>query len=200
MLKRFNQFFKFLIVGFNNTAIDFLILNILMNVFQIYHHWPVVIFNIISFSLAVTNSYLINRYWTFVEDGNKKIKRIQLLLILNFLFILFSLGFLKINFLSIALIIIFFAQVFGLNFWIIKFYSAEDKKLFNSVEFGKFVFLTLIGVAINSFILYFVSSRITPWDGLSLAVWANLAKALATIISLFWNFFAYKIFIFKKAI
>jgi len=199
MIAKFNQFFKFIIAGANNTAIDFLILNILMNLSHIYDQWPVIIFNIFSFSLAVINSYLVNRYWTFSQSQNKKIRIIQLFLMFIVLLLLLNGQFLKINYFSIFLIVIFFSQVLYVNYYIVKNYLIKNKFSDSSSEFGKFVFLTMIGLIINSTILYFISSHINPMFGFSSLLWANMAKATATIICLFWNFFAYKIIVFKKA-
>lgn len=67
--KSFLQFGKFFIVGIVNTGIDFAILNFLMWMTKTYEGTPVVVFNTISFSAAVVNSYILNKYWTF-EDKN----------------------------------------------------------------------------------------------------------------------------------
>lgn len=198
ILNKFKKFFKFLIVGGNNTAIDFFILNILMIIFKTYQQWPIIIFNIISFSLAVINSYLINRFWSFNQIEDKKIKNLQLLSILTIIFIIFSSQVLKIDFVSVILIVIFFSQVFAVNYYIIRKYIRRDKNFSNFQQFGRFVFLTIIGMIINSVILYFISSHLQPWPGFSPINWANLAKAVATVIALFWNFFAYRAFVFKN--
>ncbi len=61
------QFIKFAIIGVLNTAIDFGILNLLMWGFGMYKGSWILLFNTISFSIAATNSYFINKYWTFGE-------------------------------------------------------------------------------------------------------------------------------------
>ncbi len=55
------QFTKFALVGLLNTLIDYAVFAGL--VFAVHIHYLVA--NIISFSLAATNSYLLNRRWTF---------------------------------------------------------------------------------------------------------------------------------------
>lgn len=55
------QIAKFGVVGIINTIIDFVLLNLLVAVVG----WPILWANTISFSAAVTNSYFINKYWTF---------------------------------------------------------------------------------------------------------------------------------------
>lgn len=67
------QIIKFVITGGLNTLIDFMILNILMWTFGIYSGSLIFLFNIISFSCAVINSYVLNKYWTFREKSKKDI-------------------------------------------------------------------------------------------------------------------------------
>ena len=68
--KSFLQFGKFFIVGILNTGLDFAVLNFLMWMTQTYKGTSIVIFGTISFCVAVTNSYFLNKYWTF-GDQNK---------------------------------------------------------------------------------------------------------------------------------
>lgn len=65
-------------------------------------------------------------------------------------------------------------------------------------EFVQFITITLIGMAINTAIVYSVTTLISPMFGLSVELWANLAKVAATGISLIWNFTGYKLIVFKK--
>ena len=69
-LKRFSvrQFVKFGLVGVTNTTIDYtlyLALTRSLSFFQ--EHF--LLANLISFVVAVTNSYFINKYWTFRDQG-----------------------------------------------------------------------------------------------------------------------------------
>lgn len=63
------QAVKFLAVGFMNTALDFAVLNLLMWRTGIYKGPWIILLNVVSFSIAVTNSYLWNKYWTFRAKG-----------------------------------------------------------------------------------------------------------------------------------
>lgn len=67
--KFFMQFGKFFIVGILNTGLDFAVLNFLMWMTQTYKGTSIVIFGTISFSVAVTNSYFLNKYWTFGDQS-----------------------------------------------------------------------------------------------------------------------------------
>lgn len=67
LIRFIKQFAKFFIVGGINTAIDFAVLNVLMVITSIHAGKPLFILNCISFSVAVVNSYYMNRRWTFKE-------------------------------------------------------------------------------------------------------------------------------------
>jgi len=137
--KTINQFSKFVVIGFMNTAIDFTILNLLMWWTGIYSGTSIILLNIISFSIAVFNSYFWNKYWTF-----------------------------------------------------------RDLDKVEAKEFSQFILVTLIGLAINSSIVYGITTLISPMFGISPELWANLAKVAATGFSLIWNFIGYKFIVFNR--
>jgi len=134
------QIVKFGLIGVVNTALDFAVLNLLMWIFKIYSGPWIIVFNVTAFSLAVINSYLLNRFWTF------KIK------------------------------------------------SRQDVP----EEFVKFISISLVGVFINSGIVYGITGFIEPVFNLTPELWANVAKILATGIAMVWNFIGYKFWAFKK--
>lgn len=61
------QFSKFIVVGGVNTGIDFAVLNTLMYVTGITSGIQLFVLNCVSFSVAVVNSYYMNKRWTFKE-------------------------------------------------------------------------------------------------------------------------------------
>jgi len=63
------QFIKFLCVGLINTGVDFGVLNLLMFLFGITKGIGYSFFKAISFIVAVTNSYFLNKRWTFRKGG-----------------------------------------------------------------------------------------------------------------------------------
>lgn len=76
MIKRI---LKFLAVGATNTLIDFAILNLLVQLL----HLPLLLSNTISFSVAVINSYLLNKYWTFQDKKPLYLKQFSLFLVIS---------------------------------------------------------------------------------------------------------------------
>ncbi|HUN23769.1 MAG TPA: GtrA family protein [Anaerolineales bacterium] len=63
----FKRFAKFIIIGLMGTAIDFGVFTLLKKGFGI----STPISNSISFSLAVLNAFLWNRYWTYPDSRSK---------------------------------------------------------------------------------------------------------------------------------
>lgn len=63
-----NSFIKFCCVGTVNTAIDFAVFFTLHSLFD----FGIIISNIISFSCAVTNSYIMNKFWSFQLEERTK--------------------------------------------------------------------------------------------------------------------------------
>ena len=65
-LKLPHQIVRFLIIGLLNTAIDFIVLNILVLIFEPGGNtFLFILFKSISFIFAVINSYYFNKYWVF---------------------------------------------------------------------------------------------------------------------------------------
>lgn len=64
-------------------------------------------------------------------------------------------------------------------------------------EFLTFTIVTLIGVILNSGIVYGIT-RIMPPASISPKLWINIASLTATILVLFWNFFGFRNIVFKS--
>lgn len=86
---------------------------------------------------------------------------------------------------------------YALNkFWTFKNKAVEVKK--TSKQFLQYMAISIVGITINTAIVYFITTFIPPLFGLSPSLWANVAKLAATGISLMWNFIGYKFFVFNK--
>src|SRR3990172_2879977 len=63
--KLFGQISKFAVVGVLNTVIDLGIVNVMVLVFKLNP----VMSNVVGVSAAITNSYILNKKWTFQDKG-----------------------------------------------------------------------------------------------------------------------------------
>lgn len=132
------QFAKFAMVGVLNTAIDFGILNFLVNLSGITKGIWIFFIAATSFSVATTNSYFWNREFTF---GSKK-------------------------------------------------KAAQSFPIFFTV--------TVIGLLVNASVVYVLSTYVLPQFIATPNLRPNIAKVVATAITMFWNFAGYKLIVFKK--
>jgi len=71
-IKVFFQIAKFGAVGAANFAVDIGILNLLIFLSGVAVGVPYTIFKIISFTFAVTNSYIWNKFWAFKKTDTKE--------------------------------------------------------------------------------------------------------------------------------
>lgn len=83
MLSAFWQFTKFAAVGSLNGVLDFGILNFLSFIFQIYSGPFLALFNAISVAVATTNSYLMNKFWSFQSREPIKIREFSKFLVIS---------------------------------------------------------------------------------------------------------------------
>lgn len=75
-------------------------------------------------------------------------------------------------------------------------FSEEKEKVF--FKFVNFFLISLIGVLINSGIVYLGTIFLNPGFDFSAVIWINIVKFFAVAVSLIWNFIGYKIFVFKN--
>ena len=74
----------------------------------------------------------------------------------------------------------------------------RDTKKYSMGQVGSFVFVNLIGLAINAGIASFVVQ--TGGWGISFILCANLGAAFATGASLIWNFAGYRLLVFRSKV
>jgi len=95
-------------------------------------------------------------------------------------------------------VVSFIVAVIHSYFWN-KFWTFENKKKVNTViQFIQLVIVSIIGMLINTVIVYAMSTLVQPACGLGPKAWLNIAKVIATIASLIWNFIGYKLIVFKE--
>ncbi|OGD86168.1 hypothetical protein A2164_00095, partial [Candidatus Curtissbacteria bacterium RBG_13_35_7] len=88
----------------------------------------------------------------------------------------------------------FLTAVINSFFWNKKWVFKKE----TGVNFITFLVVTTIGLAINNFIVYLITTHVPHAFIASDKLWANIAKAFATGIAMFWNFTGYKLIVFKK--
>lgn len=81
-------------------------------------------------------------------------------------------------------------------FWNREFTFGSKKKAAQS--FPIFLTITVIGLLINSSVVYFLSTYIFPHLIANPNLRPNVAKVIATGTTMFWNFTGYKLLVFKK--
>lgn len=64
-------------------------------------------------------------------------------------------------------------------------------------EFFFFIFITVIGIGLNTLLVILLTVIIPPFEYLTPTRLEVVAKVGATLVSLFWNFFGYKFIVFR---
>jgi putative flippase GtrA len=82
------------------------------------------------------------------------------------------------------------------KYWTFKKEGSETGQI--AREFSQFLAISIVGILLNSGIVYAITTLVSPLFGLSSALLANFAKVLATVVSMVWNFAGYKFFVFKN--
>lgn len=196
------QLLKFACIGALNTAVDFIILNFLTVSLSITGGWQLAAINTVGVIVAILQSYFWNRSWAFgVDVGVRLWKQFSHLVLVG------GLGFL--SFVAVLLgagsnapasyfgLLLFAFVVIQLAF-IITFHLQRNQQA-SSLEFEKFVLVSLVGVGINSLILWVGVEVLTGMNlPVAEALVKNIAKFGAVLVSLVWNFIGYKFLVFKR--
>lgn len=98
---------------------------------------------------------------------------------------------------SIFKSISFLAAVIN-SYFMNKYWTFGSSGQIKTEEFLKFISVNLIGLGINVSIASYVVNTISIPSNFSPILWANIGAISAIVITLFWNFFGMKFFVFKK--
>ena len=193
------QFLRFVCIGFLNTALNFLILNTLSKALGISQGFSLGAVGVVGFSAAVIQSYLWNRTWTFGSEVGvslwRNVVRLIFVGLLGFLGVIFVFVGSRFSapwlfYLTLLIVYLVFEAMLWRHFG---FHMSDWDHAGHS--FLIFFVVTLVGLGINISLISVISSNLhlthTDLD-------KNIAAALATLVSLFWNFVGYKVFVFKK--
>lgn len=86
------QFARFAVAGFLAAAIDFGILNFLMFITGLITGWPFTLFKTVSFVVAATNSYFVNKFWAFHQTEKTNYKEYLQFLMVSLVGITINVG------------------------------------------------------------------------------------------------------------
>lgn len=198
------QLLKFAAIGVINTALDFLILNLISKQFNISSGTWLGLVNVISFSLAMVQSYFWNRAWAFGDAETNPVKNFFRLATIGGLgavgVILAIVGArLLATPVYYSLLLAVFV-VFELVIWHVFRLSMSKDQGAGQHQFVSFIVVSVIGLIINSGVLALLTVGFHDYANVlgNEDVLKNLAKIAATCVSLIWNFIGYKIIVFKK--
>ncbi len=193
------QFLRFVCIGFLNTGLSFLVVNTVSKFLGISQGIPYGAIVGLGFICAVIQSFPWNRTWTFGgETGVSVWKNVVRL------FSVGALGFVALLFVAVASRLS--APAWSYLIFLAAYLITEDVlwKQFGfhmsdwdhvGHSFAVFFVVTAVGFFINSGLsaLLSIHIHITHTD-----LDKNIATALATGVSLFWNFTGYKVLVFNK--
>ena len=85
------------------------------------------------------------------------------------------------------------------SYFLNKYWSFQKKETDNkAMEALLFFVFTILGLGINTGIVYSMTTFIDFRFGIGDMVWANASKVVAIAAVLFWNFFWYKFVVFRN--
>lgn len=199
------QILRFAAIGALNTALDFIILNYIAKSLGVTSGVSLGMLNVIGFSAAMVQSYLWNRAWTFHSFNISPLANAFRLMVvgglgaLAFLLVLIGSGQgAAENYYLFILIVFIVAEIIVWYAFGLKLSSDNDTRIGH--QFASFMIVSIVGLLLNSGIVALASVALAP--SLSSLINAdsikNVAKILATFVSLVWNFLGYKLIVFKK--
>ncbi len=195
------QFLKFAGIGFLTTAVDFLVLNLISKYLGVNEGLKLGGVNVVSFGAAVLHSYFWNKHWAFgdIQVGVwRNFWRTVLIGAIGVLGVAAAvLGgnaaapawyyLIVLGVLAITEIVIWVRYNLGNLF-------ASGPSLGHTLL--AFLVVSIIGAAINSGLVGILTQYWHITQNLDLN--KNLAKVIASVVSLMWNFTGYKLIVFKK--
>lgn len=198
------QLLRFAAIGSLNTALDFIIYNYVTKSFGVTSGVALGVLGVIGFIAAIAQSYLWNRAWAFHANNVTTFQNAFRLILVG------GLGFAA----FVATVLgaaneaapVFYLMIFGafiiseIALWILFGLTISDGGGEISHQFAAFVIVSLVGLVINSTVIvaasYFLSPILETYTNEDTI--KNVAKAMATGVSLVWNFLGYKMIVFKK--
>lgn len=198
------QLLRFVAIGSINTALDFIILNYITTHLGIQSGTSLGLLNAVGFIAAVVQSYFWNKAWAFAESGGVSFfqNAFRLVMVgglgfLAFVAVLLGSGYGASS--AFYLMVLAAFVISELILWV-GFKLSFGVQSGAGSQFATFLIVSLVGLLINSLIIVLASNVISPYleSYINADVIKNVAKIIATGVSLVWNFIGYKLFVFKK--
>lgn len=99
----------------------------------------------------------------------------------------------------IPLNVVSFGAALTVSFFLNKRWTFKDDSIRDNLKkFNLFLIISVLGVSINTAIVTILTTYVDPNITLAPFLLLNLAKTAATAGSGLWNFFGYKLVVFKK--
>ncbi len=197
------QLCKFVAIGFLNTTLDFIVFNFVSKAFNISSGLKLGQVTIPGFILAVIQSYYWNRSWAFAaaQQSVSLLKNFTRLVLVGLLgavtFVVVWYGAHHSAAASLFLIIFVLFIVFEIVLWeAFGFSKIDSSQQQEKSPFVSFIIVSIVGLVINIALVSLISNsvKLSPIADEN----KNIAKVIATLVSLVWNFIGYKLFVFRK--
>ncbi|MDQ3018407.1 MAG: GtrA family protein [bacterium] len=198
------QLLRFAAIGALNTALDFIILNYVTKSLDVTSGVQLGVLNAISFTAAIIQSYVWNRAWTFSQTSGTPLQNAYRLVLVGGLgFAAFVATILGAAYGAVPvyyLIILAGFIISEVSLWILFGLTIRQAQQSIGNQFAAFLAVSVVGLLINSLIIAIASYFLAPSlkESVNADTVKNIAKALATGVSLIWNFVGYKMIVFKK--
>ncbi len=201
------QLLRFAAIGILNTSLDFIVLNLVTKTLGIESGLRLGSINIIGFSCAVVQSYFWNRHWSFssIQADLALLRNAIRLILVGGLGLVAMIAVLygarieahPVYYLIVLVVFLMTEIVFWFTFGLnrLQAQATEPHKFFI------FLVVSVVGLSINSGFValishFLIASSLAAQINVDLI--KNLAKILATAVSMVWDFSAYKFIVFKK--
>jgi putative flippase GtrA len=98
----------------------------------------------------------------------------------------------------VAFNLVSFCITLVISYFINRTWSFETAVKPHTKEFSLFIMVVLGSLAINSALIFYLTTIMTPPQGISPVSWVIFAKLLTAIVSMLWNFIGFHFIVFRK--
>lgn len=198
------QLLRFAAIGALNTALDFIIFNYVTKSYNVTSGVMLGVLGVFGFIAAIVQSYAWNRAWAFHSNTVSSFQNAVRLFLVGGLgaaaFLAVVIGAANGALPLFYLLILAAFLISEAALWLLFGLSISDEGPSVTHQLSLFILVSLIGLVINISIIAIASHLLAPSMGESVNedTVKNISKAMATGVSLIWNFMGYKLLVFKR--